>query len=407
MNRKYLNWLEAQWSVHRKWILALLFVVLVVAAGQRLINGFQELIGKPNGAIDLGLRYGEVHLWFAGESLAGIPSAIYPPASYPILWPFLGWLSFPQARWLWAMTTIAALAWLAYIAAREGGAKSSLERMILMLLPLAAYPARAVIVNGQLTLHLLPPILGGVMLLGRQPSSWKRDLGGAALLLVGLVKLTIAVPFLWLVLAAKRPFRSAAILGSGYIALTGIAALFQPTSVVTLLRQWSQRAVQDATLSSSQSHANIHSWLGALGLQKLNLPISLLVLALLGVVLYACRRSDLWLRLGIAAVIARVWSFHYRYDDILLIIPLLALVRLVARSSVEDREKFTAAAIMVLLAWTLLAPARFLFLPRPWSALYESFQTLVWLTSLAYLVYRARLNFPGKPSLPSPQGLKK
>ena len=48
----------------------------------------------PLGAIDLRLRHKEVAHWFSGSKVYyTIGTAIYPPASYALFWPFTGWLS--------------------------------------------------------------------------------------------------------------------------------------------------------------------------------------------------------------------------------------------------------------------------------------------------------------------------
>jgi hypothetical protein len=381
--------LPARRARGRKWVLTALCLVLLLIAAQRLTSGFHELIWKPSGAWDLMLRYRDVNFWFAGRSLAAKPDAVYPPASLALLWPFLGWESWPAARWLWALTTAAILAWLGYFAAREVRPPGRLEWAAVFLLPSAVYAARAVIVNGQLTIHLLPPLIGGVILLDRAPAGWKRDLGAAGLLLLGLVKPTVALPFVLFVLAARRPLRPAVLVASGYAGLTVFASWFQRDSLPVLLRQWYERASLDAATASAQAHANVHSWLRALGLEGFNLPVSLALLAALGAALYAFRRSDVWLRLGMAAIVARMWGFHYRYDDYLLVIPLIALARVAVREKPRSGTKDAALALMALVGLSLMIPARLLMLGRPWSTIVETGQTLVWLAALAYLSVRA------------------
>jgi len=377
-------------TIYRKWILALLIVILTLAAVQRLGDGFDTFFHKPEGAIDLKLRYRDVQRWFQGEPVYTHPRAVYPPASYVVLWPLLGWLDLPRTELLWALTTLAALAWLSVLAVKASRVKTRLERTAVFLVPLAVYSARAVIVNGQLMLHLLPPLLAGFILLEREPSDWKKDLGAAALLLIGLVKLTVAIPFMLILLTKRRFLRPMIFLGSGYVMLTSVAAMFQHVSPLISLKQWLPAAVSDAARASADSHANLHYWLGSLGLRNLNLPASILLLVLLGIGLYLFRQSDIWIRLGIAAIVARIWTFHYRYDDMLLVVPLIALLRLGLRPRAMSPEKIATLSILALLSFTLLAPARFFFLPGPWSSLYESFQTIVWLASLALLVYIAR-----------------
>jgi hypothetical protein len=373
----------------RKWVLTALCLVLLLIAAQRLTSGFHELIWKPRGAWDLMLRYRDVNFWFAGRSLAAKPDAVYPPASLALLWPFLGWESWPAARWLWALTTAAILGWLGYFAARETGFPGRLEQVAIALLPSTVYASRAVIVNGQLTLHLLPPLIGGVILLDRAPAGWKRDLGAAGLLLLGLVKPTVALPFALGLFLAERPWRPALLTVSGYAALTWFASLFQRESAPVLLRQWYERASLDVAAASAQAHANIHSWLRGLGLERLNLLLSLGLLAGLGMVLYAWRRSDVWIRLGLCAVVARVWSHHFRYDDILLIIPLIALIRLLSRSGGQVGRRATLV-MTLLLGATLMAPARLILMPRPWGPSFEAAQAVTWVGTFVYLAYRGR-----------------
>ena len=59
-------------------------------------------------AIDLKSRYVEVQGWFNGVPVYRTMLApTYPPASYALLWPFLGWMSWEAAQWFWAATTVA------------------------------------------------------------------------------------------------------------------------------------------------------------------------------------------------------------------------------------------------------------------------------------------------------------
>jgi hypothetical protein len=382
--------LETLWASHKKLILVVLCLGLGLIAAQRLASGFRELIFKPDGAVDLGLRYDDVHRWFGGESFAGHNDAVYPPASMVVLWPFVGWESWPLARWLWALTSLAVLAWLAWFAARECRCPDPWVRAVPALVPLAAYTARAVLVNGQLVLHLLPAILGGVVLVERGEPGWKRDLGAAGLMILAVTKPTVGAPFLLILLFARRPVRPIALVGVGYAALTAFGSLFQPGGLVAQLSAWYGRARTSTLAASSQSHANIASWLHGLGLESLNLPLSVAAVALLAALLYAFRRSDVWLRLSLAAVVARFWSFHFRYDDMLLVIPLIALIRVVARWRTGTRPETAALAMTALLGLSLMVPARVLMPGGRWTAIVESGQTFIWLAAAAYLAFRAR-----------------
>jgi hypothetical protein len=105
--------------------------------------------------------------------------------------------------------------------------------------------------------------------------------------------------------------------------------------------------------------------------------------------LFLARDADPWVKLGVAAVVARFWTFHYRYDDMLLFVPLASLIRLVSRRAPGAAMDRGPAWVLALLAATLLIPARLFFPPFPWRAI-EAMQTLVWLGALGYLVSRAR-----------------
>ncbi len=383
--------LERLWTTHKKSILVVACLLLALIAAQRLTSGFQELVLNPKEASDLHLRYREVFFWFQGESVDWRWTAVYPPASMVMLWPLLGWGSWPLVRWIWLLTTAAALAWLGWFAGKEAGARGPWEKTLIALIPLATYTVRAAMVNGQLGLHLLPPLLGGVILLERSPVGWKRDVTVAGLFVLALVKPTIAVPFVLILLFAKRPVRPVLLLSTGYAALTVLACRFQSDSMITLIAQWYRRAngviVRKA---GSATHINIHSWLDALGLQGLVLPASLLILALLAGLLWTYRRSDVWLRLGLAAIVARIWSMHHRYDDVLLLVPLIALFRIASGWRAGTRKELGALLMTALLWMSLMVPARFFMEGPRMRAVTDSALTIIWLGTFTYLAFRAR-----------------
>jgi len=370
-------------------LLLLLTSILAVGAAQRLADGFLQLAWRPAAPVDLELRWHEVSRWAAGQPVYGAGPGGYPLATYPLLWVAIGWLDFAAARALWAATSLLAIAWLAWLSAREAGARTGLALAAAALLPAAVYPTRAVLVNGQLTLHVLPPLIVAALLLHRRAPSWPRDLAAAGLLIVGLTKPTIAGPFLALLPPARGPWRPMALVGAGYGTLTLLAAAFQPEGVLVLLGRFLTGAVPGATGAAASAHANLHTWLGAVGLGWASLPASLLALGALGVALWRWRAADVWVALGLAAVVARLWTYHYRYDDLLLLVPLIALARLAigSRGTALDRP---AAVLVALLGASLLLPARLLVPPSAWIAPVETAQTVVWLATGIVLARRAR-----------------
>ncbi len=374
----------------RQAVLSALAAILALVAIQRLADGFHQLVWLPTPPVDLAIRWREVQQWFAGQPVHGGRFAVYPPASYALLWPLVGWIGLAQARWLWGATTVAAVSWLAWTTARESGTGRGAAKAVAALLPVAIYPTRAVMVNGQLALHLLPPLLGGLLLLTRYPPSWGRDLSGSALLLFALTKPTLTAPFMWIVLAAPGPVRPAALLVVGYAGLTLFAGFFQPASADVLFRQFAGGAVRDAARAAAQSHANLHGWIDALGLGWGYTAASLAALLALGWWTYCrARDADPWVKLGVAGLVARFWTFHYRYDDMLLLVPVVALLRFVTRPGPGEPIDRGALVMLTLLTGSLLIPARLFFPPWPWEAV-ESIQTVIWLAALGFLVHRAR-----------------
>jgi hypothetical protein len=276
------------------------------------------------------------------------------------------------------------LGWLAWLVGRGSGTRTRPGWIAAALLALAVYASRAVIVSGQVALHLLPPLVAGLLLLERRAPSWGRDTGAAALLVVALIKPTLTAPLMWLVVASRGWLRPALLVAIAYLGLTLFAAQFQPVSVTALIAQFLEGSVNDAARAARTSHANLHHWIDLLGIGRGYTAASLIALAALGAWVHRARGADPWIRIGVAALVARFWTFHNRYDDILVLLPLVALIRIANRRPL-DRP---AVAMAALLGASLLIPARMLFPPWPWQAI-EIAQTWIWLATLGFLAYRA------------------
>ncbi|NJN02233.1 MAG: hypothetical protein HC816_07060 [Leptolyngbyaceae cyanobacterium RM1_1_2] len=82
-------------------IKASLIVTMAIIATIRLTYEFNRLLWQTdeNGAIDLKQRYEEVTAWFSSQLIySEIFTAVYPPASYLMLRPFLDYKSFTYVR---------------------------------------------------------------------------------------------------------------------------------------------------------------------------------------------------------------------------------------------------------------------------------------------------------------------
>lgn len=359
---------------------------MTVAALWRLGNELSSLLGSPDGGFDLRLRHGEVRMWFAGwpvytESARGD----YPPASYALLWPLVGWLPFGAARWLWAATALAGLAWLAITFARASGASTRAERSLILLLPFSTYAASAALSVGQLSNHVLPLLIAGALALERGDGSVRKDATAAALLVPTLVKPTLSAPFFWVVCFVPGRIRPMVLVGSAYVLLTLFAAAFQPGDLTTTLLGWVAEKPQVL-----QGHANVSKLLALAGLRAWMLPVSAALLAALGVWVARHRGVDRWLLLGVTALVARLFVHHRLYDDLLLLVPMVTLFR-IARQERAATGSDVAAGLLFAAMWaTLHGPARLLDAGNVWSVVMEIGQSLVWLATLAFLLAYAR-----------------
>ncbi len=379
--------LRGWWSAHRVGALRCALALLAAFTALKLSESFWRLLIDPGqyGAIDLRLRVGEVHRWFAGQPVYAEQPATYPPASYALLWPLMGWLDFAAARWLWAVTSVAALAWLAHILVSASRAKSTTERAVVVLLLLSMNATGVTIGNGQLLFHFLPGLLFAIVPRSSRPN-WVGQVLAAALLLAGLVKPTISVPFLWAALFVSGTWWTAVCAGSGYVGVTLFAAAFQPGSLADLLAAWLSRGL---AVAEHGGYANLHIWLAGLGLQRWDLPASAAVLGGLGVWTYRRRTADAWIVLGVVAIVARLWAYHQVYDDVLIGVAAIALFRVAKQGSAVDGSDMLAGVLLAINTLVMLAPARLAFPMSPWLPVLSATHTLVWIAMLVFLLYQA------------------
>jgi hypothetical protein len=386
--------LQRWWAEHRRRVIQAALVLMIITAPHRLAVGLSRLLYEQSSmaAIDLKLRYREVQTRFGGNSVYGKgKKGVYPPASYLMLWPFLGWVTWQQAQWLWAVVMVAALGWLAYLLMRESRADTLLERTFVGLLPLGMYATLIAIGNGQLIIFLLPALVAGLGLLHDRRRGGHAYLLAATLILVALISPTIAAPFFWLVIFVPPTLWPAGLVVLGYGGLT-LAAVSLQGADVGLVHSWGTAAVKGASWGAVRGgYANLHSWLGACGLQMWDLPASLLVLAALGAWAYYHRQQDLWLLVGVTALVARLWAYHRVYDDLLIVLPMVTLFRLAKQSPSADRSGLVAGVLLAA-CWVavIIVPTRVLRWPPPWNWLYQVGQILVWGAVLIFLLDQAR-----------------
>ncbi len=399
------------WIAHDRTVLQIAILVMFSAAVVWLAYEFYRLLWQPDrigpfsihpGAIDLRLRHNDVHRWFSGEMIYTVGRPVpYPPASLVTLWIFLGWLEFTPVVWFWAATTVAMLGWLVYLSVRESLADTTLERLFVALIPLSMYATGATIGNGQLMTHLLPALVAGLCLVASGRREWSTDLLAAALVLLSLVKPSATAPFFWIFLFRPERIRPALLVCIAYVAFTLFAASFQDDSVFYLIKQWLGRARGNSIYGSEHwSSWDLHVLMGALGLRERVIAGSLLVLGGLGLWTFLHRRIDLWILMGVSAIVARLWTYHGWYDDLLLLPPMIALFRWMKRRAEVDGPALLAGALLGMTLVSTIAPGGLYLLPPPFKEIYVKAQAVIWLFDLAFLLVIARSDRKTEASVP-------
>jgi hypothetical protein len=352
------------------------------------------------GAIDLDQRYRETQAWFQGKPVyRAIGTAVYPPATYAILGLAFNVMSWSVAKAVWFVASLASIAWLSVLLVRHSLARSRHERVFVALMPFAFYATGAALGNGQLIPFVLPLALAALLMLAR-PGLSRHDLWiGSLFMLLSLVQPTIAAPFFWIVMFRSPRMRAALIVVAGYIVMTGVALLFQMRALprfggqanpLGVMEVWTQRA-QGGTAHGSITggYGTVHNLLAELGIRGWNWPASLLLLAVAGAWVFRHRRADIWVLMGVTAIVARFWTYHRWYNDLLLIVPLIALFRLLRTPELGPRAKVVATVIFIWVWAFLLAPGVHFSIPSP--QVFIGIEIIGWLLALLFLVAYAEI----------------
>jgi hypothetical protein len=378
---------RSKWKGGDGWGLKVLCALLALCAVLRLGYEYRRLLLLPAIPVDLGIFHAWVHAWFASSHIIqeDLCPLVFPPASYILLWPIFGWLALTPCRWFFALIVSLSLVWLIRIVVTHTPAGAR-NRSCIILLLLAIYATGITIGNGQLVLFILPMLLCAFQLLFRVRRSWRRDACASGLLLLSMVKPPIAAPFFLIVLLVNRAYRVIAMVVLAYFLLT-VWALSMQDMGLDYIRIMGENAAQ---LSTRGGYGNIHMGLYRLGLQEWRFPASLSMVAVLALWLYFTGNRNPWLLLGVTAIVARIWTYHRLYDDLLLIVPLIALLQVCHDESRSAAVRKAGRVFAILLGVALLGPGTLLRSATPLGMLYGSGQVLLWLAILVFLAALAR-----------------
>ena len=373
------------------WFFASLGLLLALLSAQELFDGFRVLLfGETSLAgIDLRMRISEVTRWFNRQSIyRNDASAVYPPASYVVVWILGAGSDFARARTLWAIESgallIMASAGVVYASRAVGGA----QRLSASLLVLSMSAIGPGVANGQL--HIVTVLAGvaGVLIGMRREGSWVSDLTGAALIVVALSKPTNGITFFMMLWLLPGRFRPGLLASAGYVSLTGMSLLAQDENGFSLITRWIDRAVSGAEFGAHDGGtANAQTLLAAFGLESWSPIVAVGLLALLGEWLFRRRGADVWILLGCAGLTARVCVYHRTYDDVLAIPALIALMRISFTPQSYPRWIRTVGPVMLACGWCVMGvPERY------WSseAVFETSHLAYWVALLLFLAGTAK-----------------
>jgi hypothetical protein len=375
----------------------------VMTAVMRLGFAFHIALIKTGEPIDLLYRYEEVRQWFSGLTIYGhLENSDYPPASYALLWPFMGWLSVPAARFLYVLSAVAALGVIGVVAARSALVEGRL-RLLAAVFVLPAGATQLTLWVGQLGLHVVAALMAAVALLvgtrAEGPSqrwipvaSWQRDVLAAGLLTASLIKPTLSVPVVAVALIVTRRWRPVLLIGGMYCGLILLAAMPQEAGPVGLHAMWLGQGVD---VNVAKGSVNVDLWLHWLGADRWLLVASVMILLVAMAWAWRYRHTTPWVAIGVGALVGRLWIHHRAYDDVLLMLTAVALFQIVRET--VDRSQATAVAAAVLLGsiylgghipmWAYLTSAS----PLLWLTA-EVFRSVSWLAVLGFLLWYARIS---------------
>jgi len=129
--------------------------------------------------------------------------------------------------------------------------------------------------------------------------------------------------------------------------------------------------------------------LAVIGGQRWLGPASALALLALGGWTYRHRHADVWVLLGVTALVARFWTYHMLYDDFLIMLPMVTLFRMAQAGPAARGDGLAPAVMFAVLFLTMLMPARLCSWPPPWNWLFSASHAVVWLATLGFLLVRA------------------
>lgn len=112
--------------------------------------------------------------------------------------------------------------------------------------------------------------------------------------------------------------------------------------------------------------------------------------AALGVWAHRHRSIDLWVLLGVTALVARQATYHRSYDDVLIVLVDVAPFRIARRADVPEGTRVLAGALLGVTIVVMLFLASWEFTTPLFDWLFAGGHTVVWLADLVFLLACSR-----------------
>lgn len=165
--------------------------------------------------------------------------------------------------------------------------------------------------------------------------------------------------------------------------MTLVSSYFQDQPINLLLQNWINSS---SNVLNNKGHMNIHSFLSMIGKEEYRIQASLIILGLSGIWVYVNKNKSIWMLVGVTAIVARLWTYHWWYDDILMLIPVTTLFIIIKSDIINSIYKLTAFILLALSVIFSIAPGgRYLF-PELLATIYIYFQFVTWVSVMLFLL---------------------
>jgi hypothetical protein len=326
----------------------------------------------------------EVHPHFRSDGVENIlpeygpPTSTYPPSSLFLLVFTIGAWPREVLHGAWLAVNLFALAWLIFSYARASRADLLATAALLLLWP----PTHELIRTSQFGLPVMVWLLAALRRFGKDQA------GEVLFFTLVLLKPSMVLPLFALPLVRGR-WLTLAVAGGLHIAFSFALAGLVETPLPQVLGEWLK--IPGYMLQGAYT---VQEFINRLGLD--NTPagtgISLAVAGIAGLWCLIHRKADPWRQAALLSFAALLWTYHERYDFILVLIPMRFAWMAIASGAPLRRSVWIEIAAYVALGLALTDAVYLSDHPIAWAVRWAGRLALLALTvHAAWMVRRDAL----------------